>query len=57
MANTVGRAGALTALPPQGAVTVADKLAHYVRPGLTEDRLRERGRRPAGLCGDAATRR
>ena len=37
VARAVGRAGALTALPPQGTVTVADKLARCVRPGLTEE--------------------
>ena len=36
-ARTVGREGALIALPPHGAVTVADKLARCVRPGLTEE--------------------
>ena len=37
VALSVGRAGALTTLSPQGTVTVADKLARYVRPGLTEE--------------------
>ena len=37
VARAVGRAGALTALPPQGAVAVADKLARCVRAGLTEE--------------------
>ena len=37
VASAVGRAGALAALPPHGTVTVADKLARCVRPGLTEE--------------------
>ena len=37
VASAIGRDGALRVLPPQGAVTVADKLARCVRPGLTEE--------------------
>ncbi|MEO0017428.1 MAG: hypothetical protein RLZZ522_711 [Verrucomicrobiota bacterium] len=37
VAYAVGRAGTLTALPPQGVVDVAEKLARCVRPGLTEE--------------------
>jgi len=36
-ACAVGRSGARIALPPQGTVTATDKLARYVRPGLTEE--------------------
>jgi hypothetical protein len=37
LASAVGRDGALRVLPPQGTVGVADKLARYVRPSLTEE--------------------
>ncbi len=37
VARAVGRVGALSALPPLGTVSVADKLARCVRPGLTEE--------------------
>ena len=37
VAGAVGREGALATLPPRGTVTVADKLARCVRPGLTEE--------------------
>ena len=37
VACAVGRESALTALPPQGAVSVADKVARCARPGLTEE--------------------
>jgi len=36
-ARAVGREGALIVLPRKGAVTVADKMARYVRQGLTEE--------------------
>src|SRR5664280_3368550 len=35
VASAAGREGALIALPPQGVVPVADKLARCERPGLT----------------------
>ena len=37
VARAVGREGAITILPPQGIVTVADKLARCGHPGLTEE--------------------
>ncbi len=37
VARAIGRAGALTTLPPQGVVTLTDKLARCERSGLTEE--------------------
>lgn len=56
VAQAVGHAGTLAVLPPHGIVSVAEKLARYVRPGLTEEYVLSMDG-TAGLCSGTASLR